>query len=44
MYMNRMKVFLLLAVVIGFSACQSRSKQAAEQENTEEDLLLLLMR
>ena len=30
--MNRMKVFLLLAVVIGFSACQSRNKQNTEQE------------
>lgn len=38
MYMNRMKVFLLLAVVIGFSACQSRSKQAAEQEMTDDSL------
>jgi hypothetical protein len=32
MYMNRMNVFLLFAVVIGFSACQSKSKQAAERE------------
>lgn len=30
--MNRMKVFLLLAVMIGFSSCQSRSKQYIEQE------------
>ena len=30
--MNRMKVFLLLAVMIGFSSCQSRSKQSIEQE------------
>ena len=30
--MNRMKVFLSLAVVIGFSACQSRNKQNTEQE------------
>ena len=30
--MNRMKVFLLLAVLIGFSSCQSRSKQNIEQE------------
>lgn len=30
--MNRMKVFLLLAVVIGFSACQSKSKQNIGQE------------
>lgn len=30
--MNRMKVFLLLAVMIGFSPCQSRSKQNIEQE------------
>lgn len=30
--MNRMKVFLLLAVIIGFSSCQSRSKQNIEQE------------
>ena len=30
--MNRMKVFLLLAVMIGFSSCQSRSKQHIEQE------------
>ena len=30
--MNRMKVFLLLAVMIGFSSCQSRSKQNIEQE------------
>ena len=30
--MNRMKVFLLLAVRIGFSSCQSRSKQNIEQE------------
>ena len=30
--MNRMKVFLLLAVMIGFSSCQSRSKQTIEQE------------
>lgn len=30
--MNRMNVFLLFAVVIGFSACQSKSKQAAERE------------
>ena len=28
----RMKVFLLLAVMIGFSSCQSRSKQNIEQE------------
>lgn len=32
MCMNRMKVFLLLAVMIGFSSCQSRSKQNIEQE------------
>ena len=30
--MNRMKVFLLLAVMIGFSSCQSRSKQNIERE------------
>ena len=30
--MNRMKVFLLLAVMIGFSSCQSKSKQNIEQE------------
>ena len=30
--MDRMKVFLLLAVMIGFSSCQSRSKQNIEQE------------
>ena len=30
--MNRMKVFLLLEVMIGFSSCQSRSKQNIEQE------------
>lgn len=30
--MNRMKVFLSLAVMIGFSSCQSRSKQNIEQE------------
>ena len=30
--MNRVKVFLLLAVMIGFSSCQSRSKQNIEQE------------
>ena len=30
--MNRMNVFLLLAVMIGFSSCQSRSKQNIEQE------------
>lgn len=30
--MNRMKVFLSLAVVIGFSACQSRNEQNTEQE------------
>ena len=30
--MNRMKVFLLLAVMIGFSSCESRSKQNIEQE------------
>ena len=30
--MNRMKVLLLLAVMIGFSSCQSRSKQNIEQE------------
>ena len=30
--MNRMKVFLLLAIMIGFSSCQSRSKQNIEQE------------
>lgn len=30
--MNRMKVFLLLAVMIGFNSCQSRSKQNIEQE------------
>ena len=30
--MNRMKVFLLLAVMIGFSSCQSRSKQNIAQE------------
>lgn len=30
--MNRMKVFLLLAVMIGFGSCQSRSKQNIEQE------------
>ena len=32
MCMNRMKVFLLLAVMSGFSSCQSRSKQNIEQE------------
>ena len=32
MCMNRMKVFLLLAGMIGFSSCQSRSKQNIEQE------------
>ena len=32
MCMNRMKVFLLLAVMIGFSSCQSRSKLNIEQE------------
>ena len=32
MCMNRMKVFLLLAVMIGFISCQSRSKQNIEQE------------
>ena len=32
MCMNRMKVFLFLAVMIGFSSCQSRSKQNIEQE------------
>ena len=32
MCMNRMKVFLLLAVMIGFSSCQSRSKPNIEQE------------
>ena len=32
MCMNRMKVFLLLADMIGFSSCQSRSKQNIEQE------------
>ena len=32
MCMNRMKVFLLLAVMIGFSSCQSRSKQNIEVE------------
>ena len=32
MCMNRTKVFLLLAVMIGFSSCQSRSKQNIEQE------------
>ena len=32
MCMNSMKVFLLLAVMIGFSSCQSRSKQNIEQE------------
>jgi hypothetical protein len=32
MCMNRMKVFLLLAVMIVFSSCQSRSKQNIEQE------------
>lgn len=32
MCMNRMKVFLLLAVMIDFSSCQSRSKQNIEQE------------
>ena len=32
MCMNRMKVFLLWAVMIGFSSCQSRSKQNIEQE------------
>lgn len=36
--MNRMKVFLLLAVVIGFSACQSKSKQTVEQEMTDDSL------
>ena len=30
--MNRMKVFLLLSVMIGFSSCRSRSKQNIEQE------------
>ena len=38
MCMNRMKVFLLLAVMIGFSSCQSRSKQNIEQE-VEVDIL-----
>ena len=32
MCMNRMKVFLLLSVMIGFSSCKSRSKQNIEQE------------
>ena len=32
MCMNRMKVFLLLAVIICFISCQSRSKQNIEQE------------
>ena len=32
MCMNRMKVLLLLSVMIGFSSCQSRSKQNIEQE------------
>ena len=32
MCMNRMKVFLLLAVMNGYSSCQSRSKQNIEQE------------
>ena len=30
--MNRIKVVSLLAVMIGFSSCQSRSKQNIEQE------------
>ena len=30
--MNRMKVFLLLAFMICFSSCQSRTKQNIEQE------------
>ena len=36
--MNRMKVFLLLAVMIGFSSCQSRSKQNIEQEGEVDSL------
>lgn len=36
--MNRMKVFLLLAVVIGFSACQSKSKQTAGQGIADDSL------
>ena len=36
--MNRMKVFLLLAVMIGFSSCQSRSKQNIEQEENNTDI------
>ena len=47
--MNRMKVFLLLAVMIGFSSCQSRSKQNIEQEvevdslstNTTEEIKII---
>ena len=39
MCMNRMKVFLLLAVMIGFSSCQSRSKQNIEQEVEVDSLL-----
>ena len=30
--MNRMKVFFFFLVMIGFSSCQSRSKQNIEQE------------
>lgn len=49
MCMNRMKVFLLLAVMIGFSSCQSRSKQNIEQEvevdslstNTTEEIKII---
>ena len=40
--MNRMKVFLLLAVMIGFSSCQSRSKQNIEQEVEVLGLFLFL--
>ena len=41
MCMNRMKVFLLLAVMIGFSSCQSRSKQNIELITLQGDTLFI---
>ena len=33
--MNKMRVFIWLIALIGFSACQSKSGQTTEQENVD---------
>lgn len=40
MYMNRINVFLLFAIWIGFNACQPKGKQTAEQEMSDDTLPL----